>query len=31
MVLLFGPVGSRVGYAVIGSAFFGIGIGLLIA
>lgn len=31
MVLLFGPVGARVGYALIGGAFAGGGIGLLAA
>jgi hypothetical protein len=31
MVLLFGPVGSRIGYGLLGGAFLGLGIGLLAA
>jgi hypothetical protein len=31
MVLLFGPVGARVAYALVGGAFAGGGIGLLVA
>jgi hypothetical protein len=31
MVVLFGPVGARIGYAVIGGAFLGGAIGLLVA
>ena len=31
MVLLFGPIGARIGYALIGGAFLGAGIGLLLA
>lgn len=30
MVVLFGPVGARIGYALVGGAFLGGGLGLLL-